>query len=117
MTGYKFYEDSLKRKVLDDIQSGNISKEEARRKYKIRGHSTILKWFRNLEHPENLSRIMTKEYEKVDKEALIKRIKELERQLEDEKLRAEGYSKMIDIAEEQLKITIRKKSTTKQSKR
>ncbi len=56
------------------------------------------------------------DYNKENKDGLIKRIKELERQLEDEKIRAEGYSKMIDIAEDQLKISIRKKSTTKQSK-
>jgi cell division septum initiation protein DivIVA len=56
------------------------------------------------------------DYKKSDKEALIKRIKELERKLEDEQIRSEGLSKMIDIAEEQLKITIRKKSSTKQSK-
>ena len=56
------------------------------------------------------------DYKKENKDGLIKRIKELERQLEDEKIRAEGYSKMIDIAEGQLNISIRKKSTTKQSK-
>ena len=57
------------------------------------------------------------DYKKSNKEELIKRLKELERRLEDEQLRAEGYSKMIDIAEDQLKITIRKKSDTKQSTR
>jgi hypothetical protein len=57
------------------------------------------------------------DYAKSDKAFLIKRIKELERQLEDEQIRSLGLSKMIDIAEEQLKISIRKKSTTKQSKR
>jgi hypothetical protein len=55
-------------------------------------------------------------YERESKEDLVKRIKELERQLEDERLRSEGFSKMIDIAEDQLKISIRKKSDTKQSK-
>ena len=45
------------------------------------------------------------------------KIKRLERELEDAQLRAEAYSKMIDIAERELKISIRKKSNTKQSKK
>jgi translation initiation factor 2B subunit (eIF-2B alpha/beta/delta family) len=57
------------------------------------------------------------DYKKSDKDELIKRIRELERQLEDEQMRSFGLSKMIDIAEDQLKISIRKKSATKQSKR
>ena len=49
------------------------------------------------------------------KEELLKRIKQLERQLEDAQIRAEGYSRMIDLAEEHLKVKIRKNSNTKQS--
>lgn len=41
------------------------------------------------------------------------RIKELERQLEDEQLRSEMYKRMIEIAERDLNIPIRKKSDTK----
>lgn len=44
---------------------------------------------------------------------LQRRIKELERQLEIAKLKAEGYELMIKIAEKKLKIPIRKKSGTK----
>jgi len=48
---------------------------------------------------------------------LLTRIKELECQLEDEQLRSEAYNRMIDIAERNLNIPIRKKSNTKQSLR
>src|SRR5436309_1334358 len=44
---------------------------------------------------------------------LQKRILELERQLEDEKLRSEAYARMIERAEKELKISIRKKIGTK----
>ena len=40
-------------------------------------------------------------------------IKQLERKLEDEKLRSEAYKSMIEIAEKELKISIRKKPNTK----
>ena len=53
------------------------------------------------------------DYNKLDKKELIKRVKELERKLEDEQIRSLGYNKMIDIAEEQLKISIRKKKMSK----
>jgi hypothetical protein len=48
-----------------------------------------------------------------DPRDLQKRIKELERQLENAELKAEGYELMIEIAEKELKIPIRKKSDTK----
>jgi len=115
MKGIKIYSDSFKREVIREIKSGFLSKAEARRKYDIPGRSTIIGWIRKFDgKTTDYRRIM--DYKKSDKEALIKRIKELERKLEDEQIRSEGLSKMIDIAEEQLKITIRKKYSTKQSK-
>ena len=116
MRGNKSYSESLKREVVREIHLGNLSKTEARNKYDIRGHTAVLKWIRKFEEEGSLSKIRMMDYKKENKDGLIKRIKELERQLEDEKIRAEGYSKMIDIAEDQLKISIRKKSTTKQYK-
>ncbi len=116
MKGIKCYPDSLKREIIREVESGLLSKTEARRKYNIRGSSTIINWMRKFDgKPSEYRSIM--DYNKSDKDALIKRIRELERKLEDEQIRSEGLSRMIDIAEEQLKISIRKKSTTKQSKR
>jgi transposase-like protein len=115
MKGNKIYSDSFKREVIREIESGLLSKAEARRKYDIPGMSTIIGWIRKFDgKTTDYRRIM--DYKKSDKEALIKRIRELERKLEDEQIRSEGLSKMIDIAEEHLKITIRKKSATKQSR-
>jgi hypothetical protein len=45
--------------------------------------------------------------------ALQRRVKELEKQLENAQLKAEGYELMIEIAEKELKIPIRKKFATK----
>ena len=45
--------------------------------------------------------------------ALNKRVKELEKLLQEEKLRSEMYSRVIEIAEKDLKLNIRKKSNTK----
>ena len=75
-----------------------------------------MKWIRKFEGSDPHYRSIM-DYNKSEKKELIKRIKELERQLEDEQIRSFGYSKMIDIAEEQLKVSIRKKPDTKQSKK
>jgi uncharacterized protein YbjQ (UPF0145 family) len=50
---------------------------------------------------------------KASKKQLEEKIKELERQLEDEKLRSEAYQRMIEKAEKELKVPIRKKPNTK----
>ena len=115
MSGKNYFSESLKRAIVVEVQSGLINKEQARKKYGIKGKSSILNWIRKFEGSDTDSIDM--DYNKSDKRDLIKRIKELERQLEDEQIRSFGYSKMIDIAEEQLKISIRKKPDTKQSKK
>ena len=48
-----------------------------------------------------------------DQHLLQKKLKELERQLEDEKLRSEIYLRIIEKAEKELNIPIRKKPNTK----
>ena len=116
MTGSNRYNESIKREVVFRVRAGDITQEDARKEYGIKGHSTILKWIRKFEGVELQSHSYM-DYRKTEKQELIKRIKELERQLEDEKILSLGYSKMIDIAEEQLNISIRKKPDTKQSKR
>jgi len=115
MKGYNHYTESFKRDVVREILEGHISKAEAKRKYGIRGCSCIINWIRTFADTDSQEPKM--DYSKADKEKLIKRIKELERKLEDEQIRSFGYNKMIDIAEEQLKISIRKKPGTKQSKK
>lgn len=113
------YSNAFKLRVIEEVLSGHLSKEQAQRKHGIRGKSAILNWMRKFglseqtRLPDNFERM--KEEKATDTESLNKRIKELERALEDAQLQAEGYSRMIDIAERELKIKIRKKPSTKQS--
>jgi capsule polysaccharide export protein KpsE/RkpR len=63
----------------------------------------------------NLQRTMSKEEEKTPQERKLEaKIKELEKALEHERLRTLALNTMINIAERDLKISIRKKSGTKQ---
>ncbi len=93
-----------------------MSKSEAARKYQIKGSSSINYWIARFREVDQ-QRPSILDYKKLSKEDLINRLKQLERQLEDEQIRSDGYSKMIDIAEEQLQIDIRKKPDAKQSKK
>ena len=107
------YSYSFKMKVVNEVLSGDISKEAASRKYGIRGHCTISKWIRKLDRSHYPSIRMKLS----DLSSEQKRIKELEEALAYEKLKSRAYEEMISIAEEQLKISIRKKFDTKQSKK
>ena len=114
------FSDELKRQIIAEVESGKRTKEQARSFYKIKGKSAILYWIRKYEKSNSTFTVETKytmpAQDENTKELLLK-IKQLERSLEDAVLKAEGFSKMIDIAERELKISIRKKYNTKQSKR
>lgn len=117
------FSESLKRLVVEQVSTGVIGAEEARRQYGIKGKSAILKWRRNLQEYGQCSLTLPKDYypalspKKTSKDLssseLQARIKQLERQLEDEQLRSEAYQRMINIAEKQFNIPIRKKPDTK----
>ena len=115
-----YYSDVLKHRIIQEVQFGLLSKEEARRRYGIRGKSAILKWMRKFGYvSENELPTLKKQSKEIpdDPKELKRRIAELEKALEEAKLSSEFYSTMIDIAEKEFKIPIRKKSVTKQSKK
>ena len=94
------YSDSFKLGVINRIVNGEISKEQARRVYGISGKSTVLKWMRKFGYCT---------------EELKKKVQQLEKQLHNERIRSEFYQTMIDVAERELGINIRKKSDTNPS--
>lgn len=117
--------------MIKEYLSGNSSKREIWKKYTGQSveHGKILDWMRKLGYSDKIGNPVkrpltsgfTKEEQSVlatnenpqDPRDLEKRIKELERQLENAQLKAEGYELMLEIAEKELKIPIRKKSGTK----
>ena len=115
-----YLSDVLKHRIIQEVQLGLLSKEEARRRYGIRGKSAILKWMRKFGYvSDNELPTLKKQSKELpdDPKELKRRIAELEKALAKAKLSSEFYSTMIDIAEKEFKIPIRKKSVTKQSKK
>jgi transposase len=118
-------DESFKRLVVDEYLSTGCSKGYLLRKYNIRGKSAIHEWLTNYGYQDLPRRQITRftspqastpppmAKDNTDVQALQKRIKDLERQLEDEKLRSEAYARIIDLAERELKIPIKKKPSTK----
>jgi transposase len=113
-----YFSDVLKLRIIQQVVSGSISKEAAKRKYGIKGNSAILKWMRKfgyIGNPYQPTEVMESKDLSDDPADLKLRIKALEKALADAKLSSEAYSTMIDIAEQEFKIPIRKKFVTKQS--
>ena len=115
------FPDELKLQVVQEYLSTDQSQKELMLRYNIRGNNCITNWMRKfgLQAPSQqqieLQRTMAKEIEKTAKEQeLESRVQQLQKQLEYEKLRTLALNTMIDIAERDLKITIRKKSGAKQ---
>ena len=119
------YCESFRRKVIEEYLNSGASKMSLLRKYDIKIKSGIQRWMKLYgykdKQPLVLSFTSTSSYAlvrkmntgKASKKELEDKIRELERQLQDEKLRSEAYVRMIEKAEKELKIPIRKKSNTK----
>jgi len=116
-----FYSDEFKRKVVQEHLMYGTPKDQLRIKYGIKGKSEILKWMRKFEISNEVSMSKSKGFSKpsIGEESqevskLKAEVARLERALEHEALRGRALDKLIDIAERELKISVRKKSGAKQ---
>ncbi|HET8864459.1 MAG TPA: transposase [Gracilimonas sp.] len=114
----QYFSDSFKLGVIQRVVTGEMTKEQARIHYDIGGSSAILNWMRKFgytcDSPD--SKPMEKKPLKdhpSDPSELKKQLTHTQKLLEREQLRSEFYQTMIDIAERELGISIRKKSDTK----
>lgn len=112
------YSDSFKLGVAGRVASGQMSKEQAREAFGIGGKSSILEWMRSYGYgtDSHIQSSMAPQSDNPnDPKLLKKQIKQLEKQLHSERIRSEFYKTMIDVAERELGISIRKKSDTNPS--
>ena len=100
----KDYSLAFKLQVVDEVEKGLLSQNEAQRKYGIQGNATILVWLRKHGILDwNSSNPMSK------KETPHKKIRELEKRIK--RLEAEKLilNTAIDVADDLYKTNIRKK--------
>jgi transposase-like protein len=114
------FTDELKFQVVQEYMDTDVSQRELMLKFNIRGVNTIKKWMRkfDLQAPSQqeieLQRTMAKQKEKTPYERELEaKVAKLEQQLDYEQLRTLALDTMIEIAERDLKISIRKKSGAK----
>jgi transposase len=116
------YPDEFKRKLAQEYLSGRFSFAVAAEEYGLKNKTVvrdIVKWYRKKYElaMTNESLPMKKAKPTPQDLKLEEENKRLKAELQMSKLKVEALETMIDIAEEQLKIDIRKKSGTQQSKK
>lgn len=116
MKKVKTYPDELKNKIIQQVLSGQLTKNEAQRKYGIGGNSLILKWIRQFQATDPNFQLMSQE-KQLTIEQLQQQIEVLKKELAYEKLKSNAFDTMIEVAERELNIAIRKKYGTKACKK
>lgn len=131
----KYFSEEEKHFIIKELLSSKCTKREIWEKYtgQEEEHGQLLRWMRELGYDTGIktrrpnfatkSIVMKKNPNQEDpKESfenlqLKKRVEELENQLKDAEMRAIAYSTMVDIAEKEFNIPIRKKLNTKPLKK
>ncbi len=117
-TDEKFdYEISFRKWLVREIEEGKMTTAEALRRFNFNpknGFGLIGDWREKYALEMVLTLPDMTEAEKQKLEELRKQTKSLEKALEDAKMKNIALNMLIDVAEEKLKINIRKKSGAKQ---
>jgi transposase len=116
------FSEEFKRSMVSAIEFGVYSCAEVEKRYEIRGHSTISKWCRR--YGGNQTTIMSNQRKeehpslKDDQVLLLQnQVKVLEWELREARLKQATLETLIDIAERNLSVDIKKNFGGKQSAR
>lgn len=107
------YNLGFKLAVVAQVEKGEMTYKQGQEAYGIQGRSTVLVWLRKhgtLDWSKPIHQLMPR-----SKETPAQRIKRLEKELSDEKLKNEILNGMIDLSDQQFGTAIRKKFSPKQS--
>jgi len=130
----KYFSEPEKHFIIQELLSTKCTKVQIWEKYtgQIEEHGQLLRWMKQLGYDTSIktrrpnfdskTTVMTKKKSKKEVELefddfetlqLKRRIAELEKKLKDADMKAIAYSTMVDIAEKEFNIPIRKKYNTK----
>lgn len=124
----QFITDEEKHFIIQEYLSSGCTKVDIWRKYtgQKSEHGSLLKWMRKLGYNTDItyrsinliqnSNIMSNKDIDFELLQLKNRIADLEKKLKEADMKAIAYSTMVDLAEKEYKIPIRKKLDTKLSK-
>ena len=109
------YTMGFKLSVVAQVEKGEMTYKQAQKRYGIQGRSTVLTWLRK--HGTLDWSIPSIHYmsNPKSKETPAQKIKRLEKEVEDLKLKNKVLNTMIDLSDKQHGTSIRKKYSPKQS--
>jgi transposase len=112
-----YYSEAFKQKIISELESGKLTIEQARRIYNIGGGSTIQKWIKKYGKNHLLGKIVRIEMpEEVNELKKLKKKKaELESALAKAHLKILSLESIIETAEEELGVELKKSSGKNQS--
>ena len=119
------YSLSFKLQVVKEVESGKSSTTAVQRKYGIQARSTVVNWLRKYgkfdwenQTPSNMPK--TPEQQILELQAKVKLLEKQKAQLEHQSMISDSkaiiFDMMIDLAEKEYNIDIRKNSLPEQSK-
>lgn len=110
------YETSFRRWLVCEIESGRMSWQEARSRFNLphRFDTAYKVWQQKYADQIVLSLPLMSAEQRTKNQELEKRVRELEKQLELAQMKVVALNTVIDIAEKNYKLEIRKKSGPKQ---
>lgn len=128
----KYFTETEQHQIIQELISSGSTKQEIWQKYtgEEEEHGQLLRWMRKLGYDEKIktrrpnfatNNFIMKKKKSIENQSdesfenlqLKKRIQELESQLKDAEMKAIAFSTMVDIAEKEFNIPIRKKYNTK----
>lgn len=119
---YQPYEESFKLEVVKYYYDNCEDKKATLDKYGI-DHSCLRDWLKRYDHRQKVVNLlckieeqMAKKYKQLPEDATVaqREYEKLQRELETERLKNVALSKMIELAEEEYNLPIRKKCGAKQ---
>lgn len=106
----KQYSTAFKRKVVSEIESGKLNKNQARIIYSIGGGTTIHNWIKKFGKLHLLNKVIRIEMK--DEVSKLKQLEQEKRELESALAKAHvklvTYESLIKVAEEELGIDLKK---------
>ena len=108
------YNLGFKLAVVEQVEKGELTYKQAQKLYGIQGRSTVLVWLRKhgkLDWTNPYEKTMSK-----SSETPAQKLKRLERELEDERIRNKVLTRMVDICDQEYGMGLRKKYYAEASK-
>ncbi|PLY58518.1 hypothetical protein HBH1_03017 [Herbaspirillum sp. BH-1] len=105
------YSLAFKLSVVDQVEKGEMTYKQAQLRYGIQGRSTVLVWCRKhglQDWTQPRGRSKRRAPMNTKPQTPEQRIKELEKQLKDEKLKSALFEKVIDIMRDEHGVTVKK---------